>query len=132
MASFSGISHLDLSVSNVESSAEWYADLLGLKRLSRSEHEDRTMVVLFHPDSGLVIGLNEHEGAPVRTFDERNSGLDHVGFSVSSRAELDEWEKRLAEAGVTHSPVADVEKGAALVFRDPDNIQLEFWWTKPR
>ncbi|MHB1739752.1 MAG: DUF302 domain-containing protein, partial [Actinomycetes bacterium] len=31
-----------------------------------------------------------------------------------------------------HSPVADTEMGSALVFRDPDRIQLELWWSKPR
>jgi glyoxylase I family protein len=36
--------------------------------------------------------------------------------------------------GVKHSPVQDSPSGSgtALVFRDPDNIQLEFWWTRPR
>lgn len=132
MANFTGISHLDFSVSDVEASAQWYAEVLGLKRVAKSEREGRTMVVLIHPDTNLIIGLNEHHTADVRTFDERNSGLDHVGFAVPERADLDAWQKRLAEAGVKHSPVEDVEVGAALVFRDPDNIQLEFWWTKPR
>lgn len=130
---FTGISHLDLSVSDVEASAAWYERVLGLHRLRRVDFPDRTMVVLFsRAAGGLVIGLNSHAGHPADPFDERRMGLDHVGFAVSSRGELDVWQRHLADAGVDHSPVADVESGAALVFRDPDNIQLEIWWTRPR
>lgn len=128
--SFRGVSHLDLSVSDVESSAAWYEQVFGLLRLHRAEYADRTMIVLLHEDSGLIIGLNQHQGCPDEPFDERSAGLDHVGFSVESRDELDTWRARLLELGVEHSPVADVEVGSALVFRDPDNIQLEMWWTK--
>lgn len=132
MVDFTGISHLDLSVADVDRSAHWYAEVLGLKQLKRSELDGRTMVVLVHPGTGLIVGLNQHDGAPVTVFDERNSGLDHVGFAVPDRTDLDAWEKRLAELEVDHSPVEDTPVGSALVFRDPDNIQLEFWWTKPR
>ncbi len=132
MVGFSGVSHLDLSVSDVEASAAWYITTLGLARIRRVDFDHRAMVVLLHPGTGLVIGLNQHDVAPVGAFDERNYGLDHVGFNVEERAELDDWQQHLAELGVDHSPVADTDAGSALVFRDPDNIQLEFWWTRPR
>lgn len=129
---FTGISHLDLSVSDVDASASWYEQVLGLRRLKRVELPTRTMIVLFHQASGLIIGLNQHQGAPDDPFDERRAGLDHVGFAVESREELDGWQARLASLGVVHSLVGDTEAGSALVFRDPDRIQLEMWWTKPR
>ncbi len=132
MADFSGISHLDLSVSDVDASTQWYVDVLGLKVLKRVEAQDRTMVVMVHPATSLIIGLNQHSTVPVGTFDERNVGLDHVGFNVDERAALDELAEHLTGLGVHHSPVEDAPVGSALVFRDPDNIQLEFWWTKPR
>ena len=130
-AGFLGIGHLDLSVSDVERSAAWYAKLLGLRRLRRVAFPDRTMVVLRHDASDLVVGLNQHEGFPGEPFDERRPGLDHVGFAVRRRSDLDVWEGRLALLGVEHSPVADTQAGSALVFRDPDHIQLELWWSKP-
>lgn len=132
MADFSGISHLDLSVSDVDASTQWYVDVLGLKVLKRVEAPSRTMVVMVHPATSLIIGLNQHSTVPVGTFDERNVGLDHVGFNVDERAALDELAEHLTGLGVHHSPVEDAPVGSALVFRDPDNIQLEFWWTKPR
>jgi len=134
VTTFNGISHLDLTVTDVEASAEWYAKVLGLRRLVRQDLDGRVMVVLAHPQTRLVIGLNQHEGRTAQRFDERNPGLDHVGFSVERRADLVELEHHLTELGVDHSPVTDAPSGSgtALVFRDPDNIQLEYWWTAPR
>lgn len=129
-ADFTGISHLDLSVRDVEASAQWYQEVLGVDRLRRVDFLDRTMIVLKHPFSGLIIGLNQHHQAQGELFDERRTGLDHVGFEVKERSDLERWEHRLTLLKVDHSPIADVESGSALVFRDLDSIQLEFWWTK--
>jgi catechol-2,3-dioxygenase len=134
MPNFTTISHLDLSVSDAEKSAAWYASTLQLKRLRRADLDNRIMIVLLHEATGLVIGLNQHRSPTAARFDERRPGLDHVGFGVERREDLDAWQARLAELGVEHSPVTDSASGAgaALVFRDPDNIQLELWWTRPR
>lgn len=129
---FTGISHLDLSVSDVDASATWYERVLGLAKVRRVEFPSRTMVVLLAREAGLVIGLNAHAERPDGQFDERRVGLDHVGFAVRRREDLDTWQTHLAELGVEHSPVADGDSGSALVFRDPDNIQLEIWWSRPR
>lgn len=134
MPKFTTASHIDLSVSDVEKSATWYCEVMGLRRLRRSDLDNRIMIVLLHEPTGLVIGLNQHSVPSADRFDEHRPGLDHIGFGVVERTELDEWEARLAELDVEHSPVTDSASGsgAALVFRDPDNIQLEFWWTRPR
>lgn len=134
MPEFNGVSHLDLSVSDVESSARWYCDVLGLRRLRRADLDNRIMIVLRHDGTGLIIGLNQHHEASADRFDEHRPGLDHVGFTVAERGALDAWQARLAELGVEHSPVQDSPSGSgtALVFRDPDNIQLEFWWSRPQ
>ncbi|HTO02036.1 MAG TPA: VOC family protein [Microthrixaceae bacterium] len=132
MPSFTTIAHVDLTVSDADASTEWYCEVLGLRNLHRGVTDGRITVVLLHQDTGLIVGLNQHDVTKVDTFDERNVGLDHIGFGVTSRDDLDQWELRLTELGVEHSPVADTPVGSALVFRDPDNIQLEFWWTPPR
>lgn len=129
---FTGISHLDLSVSDVDASATWYERVLGVSRVRRVEFASRTMVVLLAREAGLVIGLNAHIDRPGGPFDERHVGLDHVGFAVPRRKDLDTWQAHLAALGVEYSPVADGDSGSALVFRDPDNIQLEIWWSRPR
>ena len=132
MPDFSSVSHIDLSVSDVEKSAAWYCEVLGLRRVRRVDYDDRIMVVLLREAIGLIIGLNQHSVTTTDRFNERNLGLDHIGFGVVDRDELDAWQTRLTSLAVEHSPVADTPTGAALVFRDPDNIQLEFWWSRPR
>lgn len=131
MTTFTGISHLDLTVSDAEVSAEWYCRVLGLERLHRADLDNRTMIVMRHPQTGLIIGVNQHHRLAAERFDEHVPGLDHVGFAVKSRDDLVDIEKRLTAESVDHSPVTDSPSGSgtALVFRDPDNIQLEFWWS---
>jgi catechol-2,3-dioxygenase len=67
-----------------------------------------------------------HEGARGERFIELTTGLDHLGFRASSRAELEEWERRFDQHGVSYTPIRDMEMGSHLNFRDPDGIALEF------
>ena len=129
MPKFTAISHLDLTVSDVAKSADWYVNTLGFQVLMRSDFENRSAAVMMHPASGLILGLVQHHSQSAKEFDERRPGLDHLAFNVTERAELDSWQQRFAELGVTHSPVTDDPSGlgTALVFRDPDNIQLELF-----
>jgi glyoxylase I family protein len=48
---------------------------------------------------------------------------------VRERSDLDRWASRLDELGVTHSGVIDksARRYSAIVFRDPDGIQLELF-----
>ncbi len=61
-------------------------------------------------------------------FDETAIGLDHLAFAVPTRAELSDWERRFAAAGVIYTPAAPanpIPGAAVVVFRDHGNIQLE-------
>lgn len=134
MTTFTGIAHLDLSVTDAEASVEWYCRVLGLRRAKRADLDNRIMIVMVHPETHLVIGVNQHVATVGDRFDEHVPGLDHVGFAVADRDDLTALARHLDAEGVAHSPVTDAPSGSgtALVFRDPDNIQLEFWWSAPR
>lgn len=69
-------------------------------------------------------------GSQSDRFDERRIGLDHVEFLVPSRTALDDWAEHLDRIGVVHSGIKEPEYGSAamVTLRDPDNIQLEFYW----
>jgi hypothetical protein len=75
----------------------------------------------------MVISLCHHFGSGSARFDETRTGLDHVSFGVEDRRALDDWEARLHDLGIEHSPVTETEFGWMLVFRDPDHIQLELF-----
>jgi hypothetical protein len=71
-----------------------------------------------------------HRDGPSERFDERRVGVDHLLFAVSGRGELEAWARRFESLGVAHSPIAEsnARPGArVLVFRDPDNVQLELF-----
>jgi glyoxylase I family protein len=123
-----GIHHLALTVTNVERSAAWYSELLGMVTVIGDDTDDVRYRVLAHPDSGMVIGLREYPVAGSGdVFDEMRTGMDHVAIGVESAVDLMGWEDRLDELGVAYTPVTETAIGTVIVFRDPDNIQLEFW-----
>jgi hypothetical protein len=53
--------------------------------------------------------------------------------TTARRDDLEEWAARLDELGIPHSGVKQptYTQNAMLTFRDPDNIQLEFFWRAP-
>lgn len=90
-------------------------------------------VCLREPISEFVLCLVGHAANPGDEFSEHRTGLDHLQFVVEQREDLDEWSARLDEMGVEHSCVKELgyTTNSMLTFRDPDNIQLEFFWRAP-
>ena len=127
-----GISHVDLSVTDLRASVAWYTDLLGMVPLfgGRNEAFAYDVQYLIEPASGVIMGFEQHDGNPGSAFDERRVGLDHLSFNVDSREELDAWLARLDELGASHSGITEEDNWDVLVCRDPDNIQLEFFLLK--
>lgn len=132
-ATITGIHHFSPTVRDVELSAEWYEQVFSMIRIPLTlAHHDREetgyAVLLMDPVSGLAIGLHHNEANEGEPFDEAHTGLDHIGFNVASRAALDDWVAKLDGLGVAHSGIRDITDPvpfSTLVFRDPDNIQLE-------
>jgi glyoxylase I family protein len=127
MPGITGGHHIALTVSDADQSADWYRALLGMQIVLSGDEESVKFRVLADPQSGWVLGVRQYaEHAPGR-FDEFRAGLDHLAFGVSSRAELEDWERELSRRGIAFTPITDTPIGSVIVFRDPDNIQLEFW-----
>jgi glyoxylase I family protein len=120
----SGFHHVTLNVTDLPRAREFYEGVLGFevvqdfpgRKLSLRVGESRARLVLCPPP-----------GAPDRDrFSEYRIGLDHVAFGAS-RADLDRLAAALSVAGVTSDLHHDPVGPAVLSFRDPDNIQLEFF-----
>jgi len=122
MVSFAGVSHVALTVTDLEASVRFYTEVLDFVEVLDVGYGR----ICMHPATGFVLGLARHEGAHGGSFTELGTGLDHLGFVASSRAELEEWQRRFDEHGVTYTPIRDMEMGYHLNFRDPDGIALEF------
>ena len=143
MPDFAGVSHVELTVRDADRSAAWYEQALGLRRVAEhAENEHPTpgvsaqVINLMHTPTGFTIGLIRHKAGSDDAFSELRVGLDHLSLAVASRDELERWAKHLDTCGVPHSGISDHVYSATsgqqwassvLVFRDPDNIQLELF-----
>lgn len=120
------VHHLRLTVSDVARSQAFYTEVVGFTHVM----DLPSGVFLSNGAVGLGIGPSPD---PARApsddrFDEARIGLDHLSLSVASRAELERAERLLDERGVPHGEITDLGDAfgiCILVFRDPDNIQLE-------
>ena len=129
--------HIALTVSDVEASIPWYEAVFGVTFQMDAPHDGGVGKLLADDAFELVIVLHRHDTNDGGLFSEQTNGLDHVGFVVPTREELEAWQDHLEANGVvradiaakplTQSPIADEPYGSVLVFRDPDNIQLELF-----
>lgn len=124
MPPFPGVTHFAVTVSDLDRSVAWYETLFGAPPLFVGDEATYRFAVWFEP----MFALHEHHDRSGQgPFDEHRLGLDHIAFGCSNRDELKAWLRRLDELGISHGEIVDALYGSGLSFRDPDNIQLEFF-----
>ena len=127
MAEFPGIGHVAVTVTDLDRSRQWYSKLFGSSPVL-DEDAGTFYHVVFALGGGALFGLHTHPKENDQPeFSEFRTGLDHVAFAVGSRSELESWEEKLDELGVSHGGIVDAPYGSGLSFRDPDNLPLEFF-----
>ena len=114
------VHHLTLTVTDVQRTSQLYISALGFQ--VAAELGPRVLL----SNGSVIVALAPAPDGSDR-FDETRVGLDHLSFSVASRAELDQAVRVLDEHGLAHGEVTEIGAFgiAILAFRDPDNIQLE-------
>lgn len=139
MPSITGRFSVNLTVRDAVRSAAFYSELLAMEvtyQYPKSLDDDTEMgyVCMREPSTDLELCLVQHAANPTTPFSEQRTGLDHLEILVANRTDLDEWVARLDTLHIAHSGVKEPSyTGNAMVtFRDPDNIQLEFFWRAPR
>ena len=129
------IHHLRLTVTDINRSRGFYTSLLGFDVAVESPPDDdpsadAARAILFGGcvmvRGDLLLGLRPMAPGGDR-FNENRVGLDHLSFSVGSRAELEEAVRLFEARGVPHGEITRLPSFGIdiLEFRDPDNIQLE-------
>jgi catechol-2,3-dioxygenase len=124
---FPSITHVALTVSNLERSRPFYESLIGSPPVLDED------TGLFHHVVWLLggqtlVGIHQFpDPHGSDAFDERRPGLDHVAFACADRGALEQWETKLNELGIANGGIVDAPYGSGLAFRDPDNIALEFF-----
>ncbi len=127
-----GLSHVQLLVSDVRVSAAWYTDALGLEPYA--EDLENGYVALRHRAARIVVVLTSAPGAD--GAGRRRSGgadttpglagaLDHLAFTVPDEDALRAWADHLTGIGLEHPGVVDELGKPSLQLRDPDGIAIE-------
>ena len=121
-----GLSHVQLRVSDVAASARWYTAALGLEPF-RSD-DGVGFVALRHRPSGVVVVLTASPSRP-----EPDAGpLDHLAFAVPDASALEAWADHLTSLGIDHPGVVPEGGNPSLQLRDPDGTAVELVAPRPR
>ena len=125
-----GLDHVILTVSDYERARAFYGDLLGFEvHQLAPEHGG---LLCFQVGSTQIFLVRHDATPPGDRFSEFRIGLDHLSFAAPNEQALHELEDTLIAAGVETNGV-ELFAGhyPYIVFRDPDNIQLEYWYSPP-
>ncbi len=128
-----GVDHLDLVVTDLDRSLEFYNGLLeplGFTRNSEIVGERGEKVVYIGGTGGASVSLRQAQSAAHPTpYDRYAVGVHHVAFFADSRELVDERAAWLRERGaeIESEPAEyDYTPGYyAVFFYDPDGIKLE-------
>lgn len=127
MADFPAITHVALTVTDLDRSAAWYERLTGVTPVL-DEDAGGFYHKVYPLADGMLLGLHAHPGTDAGgRFSAQRPGLDHVAFACASRDELARWQDRLDELGIEHGGIVDAPYGSGLSFKDPDGTALEFF-----
>jgi glyoxylase I family protein len=133
-APITGLSHVQLLVSDVEASAAWYRAALGL--VAYVEDLDSGYVALRHRGAGLVFVLTaapDAGGQPAVGDAAPVPGpLDHLALAVPDGMALAAWADYLDGIGIAHAGVVLENGNPSLQLRDPDGIAIELVAPGPR
>ncbi len=120
-----GVHHIVLTVLDPNRSAEFYEQILG----APASRPDPRVRWISCGSFLLCFQAPSRRALPDDRFDENRIGLDHVAFAVETRQHLTDLLNRLSDLGV---PTAGIEfdpdgQNDYVCFRDPDQIQVEFY-----
>jgi catechol 2,3-dioxygenase-like lactoylglutathione lyase family enzyme len=122
-----GLNHAAVTVRDIAVSGPWYEALIGAAPVLDEHTDGGFRHQVWALGDGTLFGIHQHDrSAPDEDFTEFRVGLDHVGFSCASRAELEKQQARLDGLGIAHGGIV-AHYGSGLSFRDPDGVALEFF-----
>jgi glyoxylase I family protein len=122
-APITGLSHVQLLVSDVGASAKWYSAVLGLAPFA--EDPEIGYVALRHKAGKFVVVLTKSPAPRDRPAEAVDDGLDHLALTVPDSAQLEDWAEHLTAIGIDHAGVVLEGGHPSLQLRDPDGIAIE-------
>lgn len=132
------ISHLEITVRDMEAAVPFYDKLLPLLGYSLAHRSsavitthDKHVVSYEHPRLGIAITSPRREFAAEAVHRRRPGALHHLAFKVESRVDVDRLHEELLRIGATvvipprEFPEYTPPGYYALFFKDPDGIKFE-------
>ncbi len=110
-----GIGHVGLKVDDLETSVEFYRNILGLESRARN----RGVARIASGRDNLVL---HEKGAGISGF--------HFGFQVDSSSKVDEWRAWLRGRNIIIYEEVKEEKYRSIKIRDPDGYLIEIFYDK--
>jgi glyoxylase I family protein len=125
-----GLNHVILTISDTAHSRAFYGDLLGFQLRDVTDNPDDGFFFMVGGGASIWI-FPSRQPIPNDRFSEFRIGLDHLAFTAPNEQALHTLADKLIAAGVDTKGVETYFTGNLYVaFRDPDNIQLEYWLPK--
>ena len=121
------LNHIILTVADVRRSREFYDGVLGFETTVIEEDPDESF--FFAVGDVSVFVFPSRRPIPGDRFSEFRIGLDHLAFTAPSKEASHALADRLIAAGAETKGVEQFAPTGNwyVAFRDPDNIQLEYW-----
>lgn len=125
------IAHVRLTVTDIGRSRQFYDSVFGwpVALAVPDDADEATRAQLGFLFGGVIYNIGNAllglRPVATDTFSEDRVGLDHLAFTVGSKADLDSAAAHLDDLNIAHEPVKDIGLMYILEFRDPDNIALE-------
>ncbi len=110
------LSHVQLRVSDLDSSVVWYERALGLTEL-RSESGRYVALESKTGRFRVVLSPGGTAGAP--------GALDHIAFAISDVGALTAWCEHLTAIGIPHEGIKPNIAGHSVDLFDPDGNNIE-------
>jgi catechol-2,3-dioxygenase len=114
--SFTGMSHVELHVSDLDASAAWYEAAVGLTHLRT---EPGKFAILQPAGGGFRVALTTGRAA------DAHGELGHLALAVQSLEVLQAWAQHLNQVGVPHQGIRENKAGYSLDLFDPDGHEIE-------
>ena len=118
-----GLTHIALSVGDVDRSSRFYQSVFGAIEVYR----DAGFAQLQTPGSRDVLVL---EHAPTRAG--KRGGVSHFGFRLVAPSDIDQARAAVEKAGGTIREQGEFVPGEPYLFAsDPDGYEFEIWFELP-
>lgn len=122
------LGHVAITVPNVEETAAFYENIVGLDRIPSTSSGTQGVPASGRGDGAVFLRCNtEHHCLAIYPGETRE--MHHLGLEVHDEAALQAAQEVLARHGVQPQDrvYAEPGHGAALCFRDPDGNRLELY-----